>query len=184
MLTPVAPFIQKQQSLIKKDQTSAGLLAMMTNTVNPTGIASGRQHNVVPTTVTLKLDCRVIPGIKPEQVIKEIENVTGEKLDYKIIQYQVGHESPMDTPLFDLICKKTEAAHPGATAVPWLTVGFTDAAQLQKLGTICYGFTPVKLPPGIEFSKLYHGHNERVPIDGFLWGVDLLCDVVREFCTT
>jgi acetylornithine deacetylase/succinyl-diaminopimelate desuccinylase-like protein len=181
-LTAVAPFIQKKQMNLKGDQTSAGLLAMMTNTVNPTGITSGRQHNVVPSTVTLKLDCRVIPGLQPDQVISEIEDVTGEKLDYKIVQYQPGHQSPMKTELFDLICRKTEAAHPGSTAVPWLTIGFTDAAQLQKLNTICYGFTPVRLPPGMEFSKLYHGHNERVPVDGFLWGVDLFCDVVREFC--
>ncbi|HEX4922659.1 MAG TPA: M20/M25/M40 family metallo-hydrolase, partial [Bdellovibrionales bacterium] len=182
MLTPMAPFIQKQQSLLKRDQTSAGLLAMMTNTVNPTGLVSGRQHNVVPSTVTLKLDCRVIPGIEPGQVVAEIERVTGEKLEYKIIQYQKGHQSPMDTELFNLICSETEAAHPGATAVPWLTVGFTDAAQLQKLGTICYGFTPVKLGPDIEFSKLYHGHNERIPVDGFLWGVELFTNVVRRFC--
>ncbi|MEQ1875259.1 MAG: M20/M25/M40 family metallo-hydrolase [Bdellovibrionia bacterium] len=184
MLTGAAPFILKKQQLIKSDQTSAGLLAMMCNTVNPTGLASGRQHNVVPSTVTLKLDCRVIPGIDPSEVISEIEHVTGEKLNYSIVSDQLGHQSPMDTPLFNLICKSTEAAHPGSVAIPWLTVGFTDAAQLQRLGTICYGFTPVKLPPGVEFSKLYHGHNERVPVDGFLWGVDLFCGIVKQFCTT
>jgi acetylornithine deacetylase/succinyl-diaminopimelate desuccinylase-like protein len=182
MLTPMGPFIQKQRHLISRDTKSAGLLAMMTNTVNPTGLSSGRQQNVVPSSVTVKLDCRIIPGVKHEDIIGEIERITGETLEYKVLQSQPGHESPIDTPLFDLISRKVEVAHPGAIAIPWLTVGFTDAAQLQKLNTICYGFTPVKLPPDLEFSKLYHGHNERIPVDGFVWGVDLLSDIVREFC--
>lgn len=184
MKTDLAPKIMKKIILSSGNQKSAGLLAMMTNTVNPTGINSGKQHNVVPSIVTIKLDCRVIPGVDPQTVIKEIRSVTNSDFEYKVVNSNPGHQSPIKTPLFELISKKVESAHPGSFALPWLTVGYTDASQLCKLGNICYGFTPVKLPPDLDFSKLYHGHNERIPIDGYVWGTNLFLDIIKEFCCT
>jgi acetylornithine deacetylase/succinyl-diaminopimelate desuccinylase-like protein len=60
--------------------------------------------------------------------------------------------------------------------------GFTDSHAYALLGATCYGFSPVKMPPGMNYPKLYHGHDERIPIDGFLWGLRVLFDVVHEFC--
>jgi hypothetical protein len=28
---------------------------------------------------------------------------------------------------------------------------------------------------------MYHGHNERIPVDGFKWGLRVLFDVVSSF---
>jgi acetylornithine deacetylase/succinyl-diaminopimelate desuccinylase-like protein len=60
--------------------------------------------------------------------------------------------------------------------------GFTDAFAYARLGAICYGFSPVRLGPELNFSSLYHGHDERIPIDGFAWGVRVLYEVVEQFC--
>jgi acetylornithine deacetylase/succinyl-diaminopimelate desuccinylase-like protein len=162
--------------------TLLAMAAMLTNTVNPTGVESGKQHNVVPGVVTLKLDCRLLPGFSGDDVVKELEAATGETLNIEVIREAQGHESPFQTPLFEVIKKQLEAADPGCVVVPHLVTGFTDAQWVKKFGTICYGFTPVKLPEGMSLPKLYHGHNERIPVDGFRWGLDVFMKTVREFC--
>ena len=171
--------------LAQKDADSDkywAMAAMLTNTANPTGLESGKQHNVVPSTVTLKLDCRLLPGFTGRDFLAELEHFSEEKFEVEIAREAYGYESPYDTPLFKLIEKRVLEGDPGAIVVPNLTVGFTDAQYLQKLGTICYGFTPIKLPPELNFPKLYHGHNERIPVEGFKWGLDVFTKTVTEFC--
>ncbi len=180
--SPLGPYLLKRKVLHDHSHKAALLLAMITNTVNPTGIQSGKAHNVVPSIAELKLDCRIIPGLSHELVIDEIRGVTGYNLDYEIIGRSYGHETPMNTPLFDLIKKKIGEYEPQATPLPVLTTGYTDAGHLQKLGIQCYGFTPLKLAPQDDFSLLYHGHNERVPVEGFLWGYRIFSDLIKEFC--
>lgn len=180
--SPAGPFLLKRKMLLEDSRPAATLLAMITNTVNPTGLLSGSAHNVVPSTVTLNLDCRTIPGLAPEQVLEEIQKVTGFSLDYEIVSKKLGHETPINTPLFELISKKIGDHHSGAKAVPSLTTGYTDAGELQQLGIKCYGFIPIKLGPNDSFAELYHGHNERIPIKGYLWGLNLFFELIKEFC--
>ena len=73
---------------------------------------------------------------------------------------------------------------PTALPLPYLIPGFTDAKAYARLGTICYGFAPVRFDPthGINFSKMYHGHDERIPVDGLRWGVRVLYEAVSGFC--
>jgi len=156
--------------------------AMLSNTANPTGIESGVQHNVVPSEVILKLDCRVLSGFTGEDVVKEIENLWGEKLEYEMISRSDGYESDFDTPLFKEITKQIIKADPQGSPVPSLTVGSTDAHYLHKLGVICYGFTPVQMPEDLNFPSLFHGHDERISIEGFKWGLDVFINTVRDFC--
>lgn len=172
----------KSQANNKESANAAAMLAMITNTVNPTGLKSGKQHNVVPSQVELNLDCRIIPGCDQDLVIREIEMICQQKLSYEVIEYQPGYESKIATPLFELMKKTIQSHHPGSVAIPMLTVGFTDAAQLQQLGITCYGYTPVKLPPGVNFAELYHGHNERIPVAGFTWGTNVFIETVKTFC--
>jgi len=181
--TPMGPKILKKLAGFVDDPARLwALSAMLTNTVNPTGIESGKQHNVVPSTVTLKLDCRLLPGFTGADLVRELEQLTVEKLQVEILREAHGYESPFNTDMFDALKGQIEAADPGASVVPILTVGVTDAHWLQKLGTISYGFTPIKLPPDISFPRLYHGHNERIPVEGFRWGLDVFVKTVREFC--
>jgi acetylornithine deacetylase/succinyl-diaminopimelate desuccinylase-like protein len=158
--------------------------AMLTNTANPTGVTSGMQHNVVPSQLTLKLDCRILPGFSPEDLIREIETLCGEKLDYTVVSECQGFESTFETPLFKEICKQITTADSEAIPVPALTVGSTDAHYLNKLGVICYGFTPIKFSEDLNFASLFHGHNERIPIEGFRWGLNVFSNTIKDFCGT
>ena len=66
--------------------------------------------------------------------------------------------------------------------MPYMIPGFTDSFAYARLGATCYGFSPVKLDKGLNFTRMYHGHNERIPVNGFTWGTRVLFDLVKEFC--
>ena len=175
-------FLAKKAQKYSDPDNYWAMAAMLSNTANPTGLESGKQHNVVPSVAKVSLDCRLLPGFKGKDVIAELEALSDEKFEVEVLREAYGYESPYDTPLFKEIEKQVVAADPGAIVIPNLTVGFTDAQYLQRLGTICYGFTPIKLPPELNFPKLYHGHNERIPVEGFRWGLDVFTKTVESFC--
>ncbi len=182
--TDFGPLILKKmarKALMPEKYLAVG--AMLSNTATPTGTSSGVQHNVIPSEVILKLDCRTLPGFTGENLISEIEKIWGEPLDYEVITRSDGYECSFDTPLFKTICKKIKESDAQGIPVPSLTVGSTDAQHLHKLGVICYGFTPIKLPADINFPQLFHGHNERIPIEGFKWGLEVFINTVKEFCS-
>ena len=85
--------------------------------------------------------------------------------------------------MFDEIAAAIAELEPDARVVPYLIPGFTDAYAFGKLGCIFYGFVPLQLPPGLAFADLFHAHDERIPVDGFLWGLRALHRIVRSFCT-
>ncbi len=94
-------------------------------------------------------------------------------------------EASPDTPLFALLCDALRSADPEAIPFPCLVPGFTDASHFARLGTTCYGFTPVFFPEGATaaFADLIHGRDERIPVEGFQRGARALWEVVVRFCT-
>ena len=90
-------------------------------------------------------------------------------------------EANPDTPLFRLIKARTEAADPGSRAIPWMLPGATDSKFYAQLGAVCYGFAPVRLEARMPFGSLYHGNDERLPIEGFYWGLKVYAEVVLNF---
>ncbi len=91
-------------------------------------------------------------------------------------------EFPIDTPLFKLISTAIKQHDPQGIPVPYMLTGATDAKHVAKLGTICYGFSPMQFAPGMSFFDLVHGHDERVAVSALAWGVRVLYEVVRDFC--
>ena len=67
--------------------------------------------------------------------------------------------------------------------VPYLLPGFTDAKAFTSIGARWYGFAPVKMPREIRFADLFHGHDERIPVEGLAWGTEVLAEVVTRFIT-
>ena len=83
----------------------------------------------------------------------------------------------------DTITSVLARRQPDATVIPYLVPGFTDAKAFTRLGARWYGFAPVRLPSGVRFADLYHGTDERIPIDGLTWGTAVLADVVTRFAS-
>ncbi len=194
-LGPVPAFILKlarhprfSDLILKKvmpDKEKAKVIfASLHDTVNPTGLAAGKKVNVIPSVAEVTLDCRVMPGTTRDELIREITDIVGPGFTFEVVNEGMGIVTPFETPMWNVLQKTLEERDPGARAVPYLIVGLTDDAELSKMGIRTYGFSPVRFPPGLEFSKLYHGHNERIPVEGFRWGVQTFMEAVHRYCVS
>jgi len=86
----------------------------------------------------------------------------------------------MDQDLFDQLAEAVRTVDPEALPIPYMIPGFTDASSWTKLGTACFGFAPVVLPKGLDFARLYHGVDERIPVEGFRLGTRMLWEALAR----
>lgn len=156
--------------------------ALLANSVSPTVLEAGFKINTIPGSASVLLDGRLLPGQTPEDLIRELKALIGDEFEFKVIQSTLGRESSMDDPLYHAICENVRRHDPGGIPIPSLVPGFTDAQYFGRLGMQCYGYSPLRFPDedGIKFSDLFHGHNERIHVEGFLWGLRSLWDLVRR----
>ena len=92
-----------------------------------------------------------------------------------------GTESPLGTPLHEAIAAAVDAHDPGATLVPQLSTGFTDAAFVrQAFGTVAYGFWPVATTPLDVYEGGVHNKDERVHIDDVGLATAMHIDIVTR----
>ncbi len=135
-------------------------------TFAPTIMHAGIKTNVIPDSVELQVDIRTLPGVSGE----DVEKMLGEALrdlreDVEIVAQDdnPATASPVDTPLWESITRVIEALVPGATTVPFLVVGATDARFFRRAGSVAYGaglFS--ERIPFAEFTSMFHGDNERI----------------------
>lgn len=164
------------------DRNEADVLWALTHdTISPTVLEAGSKINVVPGAATLHVDCRVLPGHTPEQVVEIVRAVLGD--GYRVDTVLSAPPTVFDyrNPFFTHLASALERADPGSKAVPFMIPGLTDARWYNEIGITTYGFTPVKLPPDLVFKKLFHGDDERIPVDGFSWGLQTFLDAILTF---
>jgi acetylornithine deacetylase/succinyl-diaminopimelate desuccinylase-like protein len=165
---------------------AAALAAALANTAVPTMLRAGSKINVVPGVAEAEVDGRQLPGQTAADLVAEVRRVIEDPdVEVEILREMPPVENTPESALWDLMRAGLEAAHPGAIVVPYLAPGFTDAKSWSRLGTRCYGFMPLRFPDdGVKFGDLFHGHDERIPVEGLKWGASLLYDTVRKFCST
>jgi acetylornithine deacetylase/succinyl-diaminopimelate desuccinylase-like protein len=156
---------------------------MLYQTCTPTGLRAGKKENVIPSEAEAIVDGRFLPGTTREGFLREVRRAVGPGIEVEELHGGDPTEVPLDAPLFATIAAKTARHDPDGRAIPWLNVGFTDATHLSRIGVKCYGFYPLRLPPDLKFATLFHGHDERVPLEGYRFGLGLFHDVVRSFAT-
>ncbi len=167
---------------LKGHALEAPLNALLHNTATPTGLQAGRETNVIPSVAEVIMDGRTLPGFDAESFIAEIEAVVGPGYEYEPFNVSPPIQTAHHTPLFELMTRTLRRCDPQARVVPHILSGATDAKYLRLIGVPSYGFMPMQLPPGFNFMDLFHAHDERAPIAGLGWGVQVLHDVVREYC--
>ncbi len=160
----VTPLMQKLLDTLGIEARNAPwmLRPMLANTVSPTIVRAGYKDNVIPGEAWAILDCRTLPGDDAETLMAEVRSIVGPQPIFELIKAAPGVEATAETPLFELISKKTAAADPGAGTIPWMIPGATDNKFYARLGATCYGFAPVKLDKNLPFGSLFHGNNERI----------------------
>ncbi|MGH2587738.1 MAG: M20/M25/M40 family metallo-hydrolase, partial [Dehalococcoidia bacterium] len=154
--------------------------AILHNTAVPTVIQGGSKTNVIPGAVTIQIDGRMLPGQSVEDFIAEVRSLVGDDVEMSYRHLPSYTEAPVG-PFFAMLAGVIEELDPGATAVPYLVSGITDARHFARLGTPTYGFAPVRLTPEMPFWELFHGADERIPVDGLAFGIQALYRVLEGY---
>ena len=152
--------------------------ATIRNTANPTRLAAGYKENVIPGSASATIDCRSLPG-QSELLERQLRELIGPDVAIEYIQRQPALETTFDGPLVEAMSAALRAEDPGAHPVPYMLSGGTDAKAFSQLGIRCFGFAPLRLPADLNFSALFHGIDERVPVDGLQFGVRVLDRFLR-----
>lgn len=165
----------------------ASLEAILRNTATPTCLVGSPSINTLPGLVSVDIDGRLVPGQSAEDLIREIEEVLapflGPEDRLEILQSSPAVSFSTDTPLYREIERSLHEADPGSHVVPSLIPGFTDSRNYARLGATCYGFYPLQLSEDLDFAALFHGDDERIPVAGFHWGIELLARTLTRFLT-
>jgi acetylornithine deacetylase/succinyl-diaminopimelate desuccinylase-like protein len=147
--------------------------ATIRDTANPTGLTAGYKHNVIPGTASATVDCRTLPG-RSEEFLAEIRDLVGPDIEMTYVQHHPAVETTFEGPLVDAMAAALRAEDCGARPMPYMLSGGTDAKAFIKLGMRCFGFSPLRLPADLNFAALFHGVDERVPVEGLKFGVRVL----------
>jgi acetylornithine deacetylase/succinyl-diaminopimelate desuccinylase-like protein len=149
--------------------------ATLTNTANPSMLSAGYKVNVVPQQATAAVDGRFLPGHEDE-FFAEIDSLLGPGVKREFIHQDVALETTFDGELYEAMTAALLAADPAAKVVPYCLSGGTDAKSFSKLGIRCFGFAPLRLPADLDFAGMFHGVDERVPVDALQFGTGVLDD--------
>ena len=194
-----------QQRFLTDDQINS-IAPLLHNTANPTVVGGGEQHNQIPSTAWLKIDARILPECTVDDVLDDIKQLLG-PASFLPHQGPNGEELPPELTLevmaargscfqdpsadscpavLDVIRDVVANRANGAPIVTTIIPGGTDFYWYMRHPTkkpVCIGFTPMRIPPDMNFAALFHGTNERIPVEGFKWGVHVLTEVVCKLCS-
>jgi acetylornithine deacetylase/succinyl-diaminopimelate desuccinylase-like protein len=147
--------------------------ATVRHTAAPTMLAAGYKVNVIPGSAEAHIDGRFLPGHEDE-FFEQIDELLGPNVTREFVHHDIALETGFDGPLVEAMASSIRAEDPGARAVPYCLSGGTDAKSFSQLGMRCFGFSPLRLSPDLDFAGMFHGVDERVPVDGLRFGVRVL----------
>ncbi|WP_414635788.1 M20/M25/M40 family metallo-hydrolase [Actinophytocola sp.] len=152
--------------------------ATLRDTANPTMLTAGYKANVIPSVAEATVDCRVLPG-RQEAFERELDELLGPDVEREWITHLPPVETTFDGELVDAMRAAIVAEDPTAHTLPYVLSGGTDAKAFSTLGIRCFGFSPLKLPPDLDFTALFHGVDERVPVEAIQFGTRVLDRFLR-----
>ncbi len=154
--------------------------AILHNTANPTILRAGEKTNVIPSEAICEIDGRILPGQSPEGFIQEVRELIGKDYELEIINRLLPASQSPDDPIIKVFEKQIKKHDPEAIIIPNLIPGFTNGSHYSRLGIKYFGFTPVRLKSDERFAELIHGINERVPVDGYKFGLRVFIETIWE----
>jgi acetylornithine deacetylase/succinyl-diaminopimelate desuccinylase-like protein len=166
-------------SLAKLGPLSRIVGATVRDTANPTMLKAGYKANVIPSTAEAVVDCRVLPG-RQEAFLREVDELLGPDVSREWVTDLPPVETPFEGPLVEAMAAALRTEDPTAVTVPYMLSGGTDAKAFVELGMKCFGFAPLRLPPDLDFASLFHGIDERVPVDALKFGTRVLDTFLRS----
>ncbi|MFH1524382.1 MAG: M20/M25/M40 family metallo-hydrolase [Chloroflexota bacterium] len=153
---------------------------LLHNTVSPTMLNASEKVNVIPGEVALRMDGRLVPGAKSDDMLRELHALLGEEVQFDVFKAEPGPAAP-DMGLFDTLGSILQELDPTGIPLPYVMTGVTDARFLSKLGIQTYGFTPLQLPEDFNFASTVHAADERVPVAALDFGVKAIFNALQKF---
>jgi acetylornithine deacetylase/succinyl-diaminopimelate desuccinylase-like protein len=161
---------ENAESLIEEFGSAARMLsAVIRNSANPTRLDAGYKVNVVPGAASAQIDGRFLPGHEDE-FFATMAELLGEGIEVDYLSKQHAVETAYEGDIVRAMTSSLLAEDPDALVAPYLMPGGTDGKHWAKLGINCYGFAPLRLPADLDFTSLFHGVDERVPVDALEFG--------------
>lgn len=156
------------------------LTPMFRNTVNATIVRGGDKVNVLPSEIEVMLDGRLLPGYSPEDIIEELKDIIDEDIELEVIRYDPGPVEP-DMGLFDTLSAVLRTLDPEGVPIPFLLSASSDARFFSKIGIQTYGFIPMQLPENLDFTRLIHAADERIPIEALTFGSEAIYYLLKRY---
>ncbi|MGH3355227.1 MAG: M20/M25/M40 family metallo-hydrolase, partial [Nocardioidaceae bacterium] len=161
---------QHPEPLIRHFGSAARMMdAVVRNTTNPTMLEAGYKLNVIPGEAVAHVDGRFLPGFEDE-FYATVDELLGDRVAREAVHSDIAFETSFDGVLVDAMRESLLAEDPDGVVAPFLMSGGTDGKWWHKRGIRCFGFTPLRLPPDLDFTALFHGVDERVPVDALEFG--------------
>ncbi|MFI1467909.1 M20/M25/M40 family metallo-hydrolase [Streptomyces wuyuanensis] len=168
-----APDFDVDALMAKLGRAAALVEPVVRNSSNPTMLDAGYKVNVIPGHAGAFVDGRMVPGGEDE-FRETLDRLTGPDVDWEFHHREVALQAPVDSPTFAKLRAAIERFDPEGHVVPYCMSGGTDAKQFSRLGITGYGFSPLKLPEGFDYAAMFHGVDERVPVEALHFGVRVL----------
>ncbi|WP_063764470.1 M20/M25/M40 family metallo-hydrolase, partial [Streptomyces sp. NRRL S-481] len=176
----VEPDLSDVDALLDKLGPAAKLVeATVRHSANPTMLDAGYKINVIPGEAVAYVDGRYLPGGEDE-FRETLDRLTGPDVEWEFQHREVALQAPVDSVTFARMRAAVEEFAPEGHVVPYCMSGGTDAKQFSRLGVTGYGFTPLKLPEGYDYGAMFHGVDERVPVEALHFGVRVLDRFLRS----
>ena len=150
------------------------------NTVSPTILQGSTKVNVIPSEISVELDGRLLPGQKPEDMIRELRAIVGNDVQLDVLQFDPGPAEP-DMSMFNTLAGILKEADPEGIPVPLLLSGVTDGRFFSKIGIQTYGYLPMTLPEDFNFANVIHAADERVPAAAIEFGAQAIFKALSRF---
>lgn len=158
----------------------AFLRSSFRTTANPTALTGGYKHNVIPEHAEALIDVRVIPGTE-DDVLDELQTIVGDDIEIQTVVRDIGMETAFAGPFVDAMVASLGRQDPGVPVIPYLLGAGTDNKALASLDITGYGFAPLRLPPDLDFTGMFHGVDERVPVESLVFGQRVLVELLRTY---
>ena len=169
------------EEIVLSTGTAGGFIqAALRTTTNPTLLKAGYKHNVIPDYAEALVDIRTLAG-EEDAVLAEVRDMVGDDIEVVILHQDIGLDNRFEGPLVDAMVGALGKSDPGAPVLPYLLSGGTDNKALSKLGITGYGFAPLQLPAELDFPGMFHGVDERVPLDALVFGRRVLGELLGTY---
>ena len=179
-LTGIAYAPDDPTPLLRELGGAAGfVLGTLSDTAAFTMLDAGYKMNVIPQTASASLDCRFLPGHE-DDLMATVRELAGEHVDVVVEHRDIALDSPLSGDLITAMTQSLLAEDPDAAVLPYCLSGGTDNKALSRLGITGYGFAPLRLPADLEFAPMFHGIDERVPVESLQFGARVLGEFLRR----